>query len=333
MRIIHCSPFNIFTKSGGALYANPIKISQGLTRNGHFVHNFDYRDTARFMSWFKNKKRGRAKMNAFFRSMVDDIRPDLVVFGHAELIDVESYEYLQKRGIRMIFWYNDLPVPPKFETIAHFFDAVFATADGEFLDEMRRFSDKSYFMPNLVDVSIETYRSFENETYANDLLFTGRADAERAELIAYLQEQVDPKLSKKFLGHTKESVVIGDAYLREIADTRICLNHNRQFSWKYRWFSSDRLMHILGNGAFCLSTPITDGEDFFEDKLEYYSSLEELGEKIAYFAANDQERREKSRWLHERVHALFNSQRVAAYLIDRLDGDVKKLQQYEWYHD
>ena len=38
MRIIHCAPFNIITKSGGSLYANPIKISQGLIQNNHFVH-------------------------------------------------------------------------------------------------------------------------------------------------------------------------------------------------------------------------------------------------------------------------------------------------------
>ena len=50
MRIIHCAPFNIITKTGGALYANPIKISQGLIQNNHFVHNFDYRDTSRYMS-------------------------------------------------------------------------------------------------------------------------------------------------------------------------------------------------------------------------------------------------------------------------------------------
>jgi hypothetical protein len=333
MRIIHCAPFNLFTKTGGALYANPVKISQGMVRNGHFVHNFDYRDTARYMSWFKNKKRGREKMNAFFRELIEEIRPDIILFGHAELIDIDTYAYVKERGIRTMFWYNDLPVPPKFEQIAHFFDAIFATAAGEFLDEMRVFSDKSYFMPNLVDDSIECYRGFENERFANDLLFTGRGDAERAELIAYLKEQVDPALSKKFLGYSKESVVIGDAYLREIAATRICLNHNRRFSWKYRWFSSDRLVHILGNGAFCLSTPIAGGEELFEDKLEYYATLEELGEKIAYFAANDRERIEKSRWLHERTHALFNSKRVAAYLLDRLEGDEKALRQYEWFHD
>ncbi|MDX1296144.1 MAG: glycosyltransferase [Sulfurimonadaceae bacterium] len=333
MRIIHCAPFNIFTKTGGSLYANPVKISQGFVRNGHFVHNFDYRDSARYMSVFRNKNRGRAKMNAFFKSLIDDIVPDLIVFGHAELIDIATYEYAKSKNIRMIFWYNDLPVPPKFELISHFFDAVFATAEGSFMEEMRTYNANSFFMPNLVDESIERYRAFENGSYANDILFTGRADDERQELIRYLVEDIDASVRKKFLGNTKDNVVIGDAYLREIAETKICLNHNRKFSCQYRWFSSDRLMHILGNGSFCLSTNMIGGEDFFEDKLEYYSTQEELGEKIIYYLHHEEERIEKSRWLHRRVHELFNSQRVSKYLLDILNNDIKSLKQYEWFDD
>ena len=70
MRIVHCAPFNILTKSGGSLYSNPIKISQGLVQNNHFVHNFDYRDTSRYLSLFRNKKNGQEKMNTFFRSLI-----------------------------------------------------------------------------------------------------------------------------------------------------------------------------------------------------------------------------------------------------------------------
>ena len=53
MRIIHCAPFNIITKSGGSLYANPIKISQGLIQNNHFVHNFDFGEKRSYL--FINK--------------------------------------------------------------------------------------------------------------------------------------------------------------------------------------------------------------------------------------------------------------------------------------
>ena len=90
-------------------------------------------------------------------------------------------------------------------------------------------------------------------------------------------------------------------------------------------------MHILGNGSFCLSTKIIDGEDFFEDKLEYYDNETELIDKVTYFLTDEKLRIEKSMWLHKRTHELFNAKRVSKYLIDLLLQKYSSLQQYEWY--
>ena len=75
----------------------------------------------------------------------------------------------------------------------------------------------------------------------------------------------------------------------------------------------------------------TNGEDFFEDKLEYYESYEELIAKVNYFLANEKERIDKSIWLRKRVHDLFNSKRVAAYILDLINKNEKELIKYEWY--
>lgn len=318
MKIIHCAPFNIMTKTGGALYANPIKISSGLIQNNHFVHNFDYRDTARYFSIFKNKKNGTQKMNNHLKQIIDEIKPDLIIFGHAELIALETFEYIKNKNIKMVFWYNDLPYPKNIDQIENFFEAIFTTA----------YSSKYHFLPNLVDKNVEKYISYKNLSYKQDLLFTGRATDERANLIQFIKNEINCK--QKFLGDTKESVVIGDDYLREISNSKICLNHNRDFTLKYKWYSSDRLVHILANGAFCLSTPIVNGEDFFEDKLEYYEDFEQLKNKVEYFLQNDSLRVEKSKWLHTRVHELFNAKRVGAYILDIVEQNDKQLKQYEW---
>ena len=90
-------------------------------------------------------------------------------------------------------------------------------------------------------------------------------------------------------------------------------------------------LHIIGNGSFPLSTKIINGEDFFEDKLEYYESYEELIAKFNYFLANEKERIDKSIWLRKRVHDLFNSKRVAAYILDLVNKNEKELTRYEWY--
>lgn len=331
MRIIHCAPFNIVTKTGGSLYANPIKISQGLIQNNHFVHNFDYRDTSRYMSVFKNKKNGQKKMNEFFKSLINDIKPDLIIFGHAELMFEETFDYIKKKNIRMIYWYNDIPLQPYFKTIAPYFDFILTTAGGEFIEDIKAYNKSAFFLPNLVDENIEKYSAFNNRDFQSDVLFTGRHDNEREQLINYLQSHLNSSLNLKFIGHNKQSVVIGDDYLKALSNSKICINHNRDFTLKYEWYTSDRLFHILGNGSFALSTKIIQGEDFFEDKLEYYTSYEGLVSKVDYFIENEEERIEKSKWLRQRVHTLFNSKRVAKYMLSLFNEDSKDLKTYEWY--
>ena len=331
MRIIHCAPFNLFTKTGGSLYANPIKISQGLIQNNHFVHNFDYRDTSRYMSFFRNKKNGQKAMNAFFKNLIVDIKPDLIIFGHAELIEEETFEYIKRNSIRMVYWYNDIPLQSYFKQVAHYFDIILTTAGGEFIADIKKHNQNAYFLPNLVDENIEKYKAYENINFENDLLFTGRNDSERAKLREYLDSNIDSKIRTKYLGHNKKSVVIGDAYLQALAHSKICINHNRDFTLKNEWYTSDRLLHILGNGSFALSTKIIHGEDFFEDKLEYYESFEELVDKVHYFLGHEEERLEKSKWLRTRVHTLFNAKRIAKYILSLVNDDTIDLKTYEWY--
>lgn len=331
MRIIHCAPFNLFTKSGGALYSNPIKISQGLMQNSHFVHNFDYRDTSRYMSFFRNKKNGQKAMNEFFKNLISNIRPDLIIFGHAELIEEETFEYVKINNIRMIFWYNDIPLQESFQKIAHYFDFILTTAGGDFILDIKKYHDNVFFLPNLVDENIEKYKAYKNKSFENDLLFSGRDDDERTKLREYLDSNISSNIKIKYLGHNKKSVMIGDAYLKALANSKICINHNRDFTLHNEWYTSDRLFHILGTGSFALSTKIINGEDFFEDKLEYYESNEELISKINYFLENEDERLEKARWLRTRVHRIFNSKRVTKYILSLFNNDVKELKTFEWY--
>lgn len=331
MRIIHCAPFNIITKTGGSLYANPIKISQGLIQNNHFVHNFDYRDTSRYMSFFRNKKNGTKKMNQFFLDLVDDINPDLIIFGHAELIEVETFEYIKRKNIKMIYWYNDVPIQSYFKKIAHYFEFILTTAGGEFIDDLKQYNQEVYFLPNLVDENIEKYKGYENTSFQSDVVFTGRSDDERVKLINFLENNLDKTIKTRYIGHNKKSVIIGDKYLEALSNSKIAINHNRDFTLQYKWYTSDRLMHILGNGSFALSTKIINGKDFFEDKLEYYSSYEELNSKIDYFLKNEKGRIEKARWLRHRVHTLFNSQRVSKYILSLYNEDFHDLKSYEWY--
>jgi len=329
MRIIHCAPFNIVTKTGGCLYSNPVKISMGLVENGHFVHNFDYRDTARYYSIFKSKKGGQKKMNNLFRILINDIKPDLVIFGHAELIEEENFHELKRKNIKMIFWYNDMFIDSLFEKVGHLFDKVFITGAGKIIDNLKKINKESYFLPNPVNKNIENNIGYEKKQ-AFDLLFSGRKDAERKELISFMETSFND-LNVKYIGQNSENTIIGNDYFNLIANSKICINHSRKNYMINKWYTSDRLSHILGNGSFCLSRTIIDGEYFFEDKLDYYSNEIELFEKVNYYLENVDERIFKTKWLYKRVYELFNTQKVSSYMIDILKENEKNLYKYEWY--
>lgn len=328
MKIIHCAPFNLFTKTGGALYSNPVKISMGLIENGHFVHNFDYRDTARYHSIFKNKKNGAKKMNQFFLNLIDEIKPDLIIFGHAELITEETLHIIKKKNIKMIFWFNDMIIDDLFSNVGDIFDAAFITGAGGIIEEMSQYNKKTFFLPNPVNKNIEKYHAYNN-SQSYDLLFSGRKDIERKAFVQFMERNFE-HLKTKFIGQSKDTTIIGDKYFKLICNSKICLNHTRDFGLEYKWYVSDRLAHILGNGAFCLSRPIISGEEFFEDKLAYYTNNDDLQEKVKYYLDNDELRISNAKWLRERTHKLFNTKRVSQYILDIINEDTKSLKQYEW---
>lgn len=329
MRIIHCSPFNLFTKVGGCLYSNPVKISMGLIENGHYVHNFDYRDTSRYYSIIKSKSGGIKKMNSLFKTLINDIKPDLIIFGHAELIDEEIFYEIKRRKIKMIFWYNDMIIDSLFKKVGHLFDSVFITGAGKIIDELKVYNQNSFFLPNPVNKNIEKYQGYLKKQEF-DLLFSGRKDADRKDLINYIENNFN-KFKLKTIGQTPESIVIGDEYFSLIQNSKICLNHSRTSYKVNKWYTSDRLMHILGNGSFCLSRKIIDGEFFFEDKLDYYETEDELYTKVLYYIENEDERIKKTEWLYNRTHSLFNTKKVSSFMIDILKKDDKTLNNYEWY--
>lgn len=66
----------------------------------------------------------------------------------------------------------------------------------------------------------------------------------------------------KYIGQTAENTIIGNDYFNLISNSKIVLNHSRDNYMVNKWYTSDRLMHILGNGTFCLSRTIINGEDF-----------------------------------------------------------------------
>lgn len=89
MKILHISNF-AFNKLGERYYSMDRKISAGLIENGHFVYDYSFRDMARMGTIFKTKKMGSGVANAEILKIVDNLRPDLILIGHSDLLKPET---------------------------------------------------------------------------------------------------------------------------------------------------------------------------------------------------------------------------------------------------
>ena len=93
--VLHCANFSD-KKFGAAYYATDRKISNGLIRNGHMVHDFSYRDVARHQAPMQIKALGIQKMNRRLIETAQAIAPDLLLLGHSELVRNETLIELRR---------------------------------------------------------------------------------------------------------------------------------------------------------------------------------------------------------------------------------------------
>ena len=106
------------------------------------------------------------------------------------------------------------------------------------------------------------------------------------------------------------------------------LNLSRGDAIKY--YSSDRITQIVGNGLVCLIDEKTQYRDFFNDKeMVFYKNVSDLSEKILRISNDEKLRQTIGKNGKLKYMKYFNSTSVAEFIIDKTLGiDNKK--KYLW---
>jgi len=320
LKIIHCANFSN-EKNGATFYATDRKITNGLIRNGHFVYDFSYRDIAKNSTIFKTKKFGRKKLNDALIETIRQVVPDVLLLGKSELIDARTLEIIKKEypNIKIAMWWVDW-LKDKLAIIekSDYIDAFFSTTGvNEVTNELDDKSfDNIYFIPNICDKSIDKYNAFNNQSPTYDILFIGRSDETRKELIDFLlSEFKDFKVG--IFGDSKETLLHGQKYLDTLIDTKLAINYSRRNDIEL--YSSDRIVHLAANGVCTLSPRIPKFNKLFsEDELLYFEDFKELKEKILYYLENSDERNSIASNAHEKAQIHFNERVVTAYMMETL---------------
>ena len=107
-----------------------------------------------------------------------------------------------------------------------------------------------------------------------------------------------------------------DHFFKVISNSKMGLNLSRGTPIKY--YSSDRIAQIVGNGLVTLIDERTKYTDFFDNnEMIFYKNTNDLSEKILRISRDEKLRKNIGRKGKEKYFKYFNSTIVADYIINK----------------
>jgi len=343
MRILHAGNFGSRAK-GAFLHSVAAKLSRGLIRGGHHVVDFSDRDVARAATPFGSRKLGVIGANRALTQLAHEMRPDVLVLGHADTVWASTVAGLKRAmpALRVVQWNVDPIFEPgnltRIRSKLAVVDATLVSSAGEALAPLRRPGMRLGFLPNPVDFSVETGKAHLREALPFDLFFAcghparplrslcGQA-VHMERLLAMLARRV-PGLRLRLAGLCGRPHVFGHAYQAALAETAVGLNVSRRND--VALYSSDRLAQMAGNGLAILIDRATGYDRLFSDEqMVFFGSLDELAAQTRRLVAEPAWRCEVATAGRARYHGLFNETAVARYLIE-VACDAHDPKNYAW---
>ncbi len=330
LKILHVTNFN--ERHNGRLFYNTgRRLNNGFLRLNHSVLEFSDRDIVSYYRSLKDLK-GSKKLNKKLIEVISNYLPDLVVLGHADLISNETLDYIKKiyPNTKIAQWFldrmdSDWKINRKrFEGKFQFTDANFCTTSPEVLNFDK--TKKIFYIPNPVDKSFETLNVFENKTFSRDLFFAMSHGVHRGILKKgkfdvrenFINELINLLPSVKFdiYGMADKQPIWADQYLKSIANSKMALNLSQGKPVKY--YSSDRISQMVGNGLLTFVDKKTELNDFFtKDEIIFYNSTSDLADKINKYNKDDKLRISVAKAGRDKYFKYFNSTLVAEYIINK----------------
>tara|TARA_Y100000590_G_C15712199_1_gene1010655 strand:- start:354 stop:2498 length:2145 start_codon:yes stop_codon:yes gene_type:complete len=334
LRILHVTNFN--ERHDGRLFFNTgRRLNNGFIRLGHSVLEFSDRDIVKHYKSLKDHT-GSKTLNQKLINTVYNYKPDLLIFGHADLIRPETLSYLREnyKNLKIAQWFLDPLIEdgPDFNKNRsrildkiEFTDANFVTTSPDVLNFLPR-KKPCLFMPNPSDPSFEVLNNYENDQCSMDVFFAlshgvhrgilkrGKYD-ERADFVNKLVEKT-PNVKFDLYGINNVQPIWADSFLKSIANAKMGVNLSRGSPIKY--YSSDRITQLIGNGLLTFIHDKTYYHNFFSrDEIIFYNNLDNLSEKIQKFAKDDYLRKKIAKKGKAKYMKYFNSTIVADYIIKK----------------
>ena len=327
---------NLMIRRYGNLRMGPgRKLNCGAVRNNWRICEFSDRDMARLLAPLGIRALGGRIANGKLLLAARNFRPDIMLLGHCDYITNVTLEAIRAElpDIR-IAHFNVDPLwqestRKQMEERMQSCDALFATTAGEVLNTWTTGRNVVAYMPNPSDPSMENQDNGEKRVFDRDLFFAGnpREGDPRWELLRGLMPRLSGRLRFDVFGADKPSIW-GAAYENVLATSKMSLNLNRREG--DRWYSSDRIAHLMGYGILTFQSAKNDMQRFFTDKeTVWFDDAADLSEKILYYQQHDEERAAIATAGRRKYHAMFNGARVLKFIVETMTGE-RYSEPYEW---
>jgi len=334
IKILHISTFD--ERNNHRLFNISIahKLSKGFIRNGHDVINFSYRN---YLD--KNLLIGRHEtVNKKTLSICNNYRPDLVIFGHNNLLYRNNLEKIKTNyKSKIAIWYEDAlgyrGGGPNWkqnlsliEKNSDLIDNYFTTTHPDAIKSKIN-KKKLNFLPIPVDENIENLKIYEHNNRYKDVFFalshgvnfgklkSGKLD-EREFVINTLIKKF-PNINYNFLGFNSENPKWNYDFFNELLKCKMALNLSRGKPLKYT--SSNRIASLIGNGIYTFIDSKTKYGDFFdENEIGTYNSIDELGKKIENLKLNPKKINDYGKAGKNKYFKLFNNVKISKEIISKI---------------
>ncbi len=341
LKIMHITNFN-YRFNGRLHYNTGKRINNGLLRLGHNVLAVSDRDLIHENKSIKDFS-GIKSLQSNIINNFKNFKPNLVLLGHADAVNKETIEFLKDNNIKIAQWFLD-PVSklgPDFKNNKkritekdNLVDATFLTTDPKSLDFKLK---NPFYIPNPCDKSFETLENYKYEC-ENDLFFAMSHGVHRGQLKkgkidnreVFLNKLIKKNTNIKFdvYGMNKIQPVWSDKFLDCLSKSSMALNLSR--GQPIRYYSSDRIAQLIGNGLLTFVDEKTHLYDFFSNKeVVFYKNIDDLSYKINKYKKDKKERNIIARRGKRFYFKNFNSTLVAKYIIQKT-LDLKNFKQYIW---
>ncbi len=342
IKILHIT--NLNERFDGRLHYNTGKrINNGFIRLGHNVLTLSDRDTISNNRSLTDIS-GIKSLNKKIYNTVNNFRPDLIVIGHADNISKENIIKIKELyNPRICQWFLDPLIKngPDFEknkrricNLHKIIDATFLTTHpSNIIFKLKN----AYYIPNPCDESFEILSNFK-ENPKKDLFFAmshgvhrgvlkgGKYD-DREFFLKKLKKRI-PNIKFDIFGMDDVQPIWGEKFLNILKNYKMAINLSRGKPIKY--YSSDRIVQLIGNGLLTFIDEKTKLKEIISDKgVVYYKNINDLSKKILYFSKNIKRINKISSIGKKEYFKKFNSNIVGRFIIDKT-FNYKSINKYYW---